>query len=489
MNKVRIEKEGNSGRTKILERDSSRSIGSSLTSGNSSVTSSPPVPVQIEYMGGNEDIEKMPLFGPPSHARGYLGEVNAAHAFGRKYGMENVIIAPKDLVNQGGIDLIVYDPEQDRVLYIDNKATAKDHIGDATALTKNFDKNKTKARAAIASMLYIDPKLKDKVLNAMDQNREARVISTEYGNGESLGPKLRNVGAYIEDLEFDSKSRDSTSAPKGVRATLYSEEPGMADRPKQPYVSNSELYDGEFVNGKMVFRAAMVEQVGGIVQNLFNDWFKNYMTQQLNNLPMPQWDRRLASKYWMDPSTSASFNVIHMFNQDLPRFGEELKAQQRDFIAKQYEELFRTLGGDEDPEVRFMEVGMIRERVNGHISKLLTVRDNLTAALNFEDQALDAAKAAEDLRWGIDGAQPHIIRSEIFGLKDTQNMIHNLAFYAAFLRHGFKNIRALLVTVDALIDEAMEVNKQLGDTSYGQFFQVLKKKHQSQKNPAPKSEP
>lgn len=277
-------------------------------------------------------------------------------------------------------------------------------------------------------------------------------------------------------IEKESSSRISASERSSILKSYSS--------------SSSELYEeGDFGNGKAVFRGAMVDQVGGIVQNLFNDWFKNYMIQQLNNLPMPQWDRRLASKYWMDPATSASFNVIHMFNQDLPRFGEELKAQQREFIAKQYEELFRTLGGDEDPEVRFMEVGMIRERVNGHISKLLTVRDNLTAALNFEDQALDAAKAAEDLRWGIDGAQPQIIRSEIFGLKDTQNMIHNLAFYAAFLRKGFKNIHALLATVDALIDEAMEVNKQLGDTSYGQFFQVLKKKHQSQQNPAPKSEP
>lgn len=474
---------------------------------------------QKEVIGGAADIGKMDTYGPPSHAKGYLGEVNAAHLLGRKYGMENVIIAPKDMVNQGGIDIIVYDSANDVVLFIDNKATKSSYIKDATALTDNLAANTAAARKHIDSLQHIDPALKEKVLSAIDLKRIALRITTEYGNGAVLGQKLVKAGATIESLEFDplpagpkpvmgpppaleeaepqsaaprsaslvDDEGDDSGGPRPRRRTPVAQpnpfSPSQPDelmentKKRMPHTSaESALYDGAFGNTSTVVKGAMLDTALGVAQNLFNDWYKGYMKKELANMPMPKLDRRLASRYWTDPATAQSFNVIHMFNKDLFGFGRSLQERHLSLISDGYMDALKSVATRTDAEDRLFDIESIEARLADHAAKLRTVRDNLDAALEMESQAMNSAEAAEELHAYIFATQGQLVSYQWYSPSEVLDMMGNLRIYAKLIREGYRNVRELRAILDPMIEESYHVSHEVNRLYWREFFTHVKKK-------------
>jgi hypothetical protein len=459
-----------------------------------------------ELTGGSYYSSAITLYGPPSHARGYLGEVEAAHILGRKYGMENVIIAPKDAVNQGGIDIIVYDASRDKVLFIDNKAMKSAYIHDATALTDNLAQNMVKSRAQISALTSIDPVLKAKVLAAIEQNRIELAVTTSYGNGAILGPKLRNAGAVLEKLALDplpqaaasgagaanaasaaahapagtetapqeqhvaglesevadrSTSRRRTANARTAAPELSAEEPGRMQKRVSAAAGESALYDRPFGNTSTMIQGAALDLALGVAQNLFNEWYKGYMKKQLANMKMPTLDRRLAYGYLTDPKTSETMNVLQLFQKGLPAFGQQLQEQHLDIVSGQYMETIRSLASYSKPEDRVFALEETAARLDGHETRLRTVRSNLEAALEHEAAALASAKGAEELEAYIYASQGQMVTYQLFTPNDVLNMMTNLRLYARTIREGFGNVRALLASMEPMLEESYNISHQV----------------------------
>ncbi|GMK38121.1 hypothetical protein PCCS19_11750 [Paenibacillus sp. CCS19] len=461
-----------------------------------------------ELTGGSYHTSTVTPYGPPSHAKGYLGEVEATHILGRKYGMENVILAPKGAVNQGGIDMVVYDAARDKVLFVDNKAMKSAYIHNATALTDNLAQNTVKARAQIDALTSIDPVLKDKVLSAIDQKRIELTVTTSYGNGAILGPKLKNAGAVLEKLALDplpasaassavvssAASAGTESSPAPITASetqqqrmggpdseapdrtasrrrttnattaapeVSTEEPGNMRRKASAAAGESALYDRPFGNTSTIIQGAALDLALGVAQNLFNDWYKGYMKRQLANMKMPTLDRRLASGYLTDPKTSESMNVLQLFRKELPAFGKQLQEQHLDIVSSQYMETIRALGSYSKSEDRVFSLEEAAARLDDHETKLRTVRNNLEAALEYEESALAAARGAEELVPYINASQGHMVTYQLYTPDDVLKMMSNLRLYARTIREGFANVHALLAIIEPLLEESYNVSHQV----------------------------
>lgn len=459
-----------------------------------------------ELTGGSYHSSVITPYGPPSHAKGYLGEVEAAHILGRKYGMENVIIAPKDAVNQGGIDILVYDAARDKVLFIDNKAMKSPYIHNATALTDNLAQNTVKARAQISALTSIDPELKAKVLAAIDQNRIELNVTTSYGNGAILGPKLKNAGAVLEKLELDpippaataSGAGTSTAASAGTDNAAAPTAAPQEQRMVVPEVEESDhnasrrrtnartaapqsiadesvrlqkrvsaaagesaLYDRPFGNTSTLVQGAALDLALGVAQNLFNDWYKGYMKKQLANMKMPTMDRRLAYGYLTDPKSSESMNVLQLFHRGLPVFGQQLQEQHLGIVSGQYMETIRSLASYPKPDDRVNELEAVAARLDEHETKLRIVRSNLEAALEHEAAALVSAQGAEDLEAYIYASQGKMVTYQLFSPNELLGMMANLRLYARTIREGFANVRTLLASIEPMLEESYNISHQV----------------------------
>ncbi|MGM0879720.1 MAG: hypothetical protein ACQEXQ_01615 [Bacillota bacterium] len=490
MGKTTKTKTGASGRRSSEEPKTNRSrTGTQAKAGSHQTLQQSTKPGIVEINGFEGDF-----YGPYKHAKGLLGEINAAHALARKYGIENVIIAPKEWVNQGGVDLIVYDSANDTLLLIDNKATKATHIHDATALTKNLDMDKV--RLQIDLLPYIDPALKEKVLSAIDSNRTALRVTTELGNGVTLGSALIDKGATIENLKPDAlKNVPATKVPyahvqpeavhsgtitadRTEKITVTRPEPeSLTKRPmsRTPY-STSDLYDGDFGNAGTAVKGAVLDTVLGGAQNLFNDKFKDYMRNELNNMPMPKVDRRLASRYFIDPNTSKAFNVLDVFNKNLPGFGRILVEQHIAIVSDANKDTVSVLANEKNDENRLFDLETIRERLYSHEARLRTVLSNLDAALEMETQALEAAEASEELERYIHVTQGQIANYYEYKPNDITQMQSNLRLYARLLREGYQNVRALKTVVEPLLEEAILAGGVVNRVYWGEAFGQANKK-------------
>lgn len=258
---------------------------------------------------------------------------------------------------------------------------------------------------------------------------------------------------------------------------------------RSSYVSpESALYDGDFGNSKTPIKGGMLDLALGVVQNLANDWFKGQMQKELDNMPMPTWDRRLTSNYWLDPSTSSNFNVIHMFHQDLPRFGKALQEQQQALIRDSGANIMKIMGFVSDQEERVYEIGLIRDRQMNHFHKLLMVKSNLEVALSYEKQSLEAAEAAEELEKGLLYSSTSMVTYDLYKPNQISAMMANLRMYAHMIRNAFKNVNDLLATLQPLIEEADHALSQIGDIYLAEFYLLLKKKEREMKQNTPNTQ-
>ncbi|QBE66103.1 hypothetical protein [Pseudoduganella lutea] len=202
-------------------------------------------------------------------------------------------------------------------------------------------------------------------------------------------------------------------------------------------------------------RGALAGIVTGAIAGILEAQFREQMLSSLEHLPQPVADKRGVEQYLKDPNVKAAMRTLDLLDRDLAPFVYDLKQHNiviRTHVSGEFMLLGPTTMG---PEERLaFSSGLVDELV-AYETDLITIQENLDAALAREPKALVAAKSAQELFALVDTRLvEELLFRNGFAVEDIAGIRGSLQSFQSRVRSAFAQVRAAKADIDAIVADA-----------------------------------
>jgi hypothetical protein len=247
-----------------------------------------------------------------------------------------------------------------------------------------------------------------------------------------------------------TSSRSSTQAGRPA-LTLRADEPIVVRKVGGPPPGGH--------TGGVRARTAVVGTLAGLgagaLVGILQATFREQMLKSIEKMPRPKVDKRAADEYFKDPHVKGAIRTLDLLDRDLAPFVRDLKARNDAVRGQVIAEILLLGVSPMSPEERLAFASGLDDQLNIYETDLLTIQDNLAAAMALEPGAMEAAKSAEELFALIDTrlAEELLFRNG-FAVEDIAGIRDSLKSFQSRVRSAFAQVRSAHTAVDAIVEDA-----------------------------------
>ena len=220
----------------------------------------------------------------------------------------------------------------------------------------------------------------------------------------------------------------------------------------------------------------------GVALGILQSTMKSEMLKSIEGMPKPQRDARGAGTFFSDPKTGKAIRVIDLLGKNLKSFGRELNEHHAKLIASANLEVGLLAVSTLSFPERLEFLSGLEDQHAIYAQQLDVVFDNLEAAKALGPNAIESARAAEDLARLVDRALvADWLLKNGFAFEEIVDIHQNLKGYASRVRAVFQDVDALHADVQRLMREqaaqASSVNRLRWSLILARAAEEAKKDH------------